>query len=262
MKALFQRTGLFIYQFNQVMDHAAAGGVLHLCPVIDSLYKNIQQMKIAVLGTGMVGDAIGSKLIELGHEVKMGSRTADNEKAQAFVAKHKEKASAGTFADAAAYGEIIFNCTAGAASVEALKMAGEANIDGKIIVDIANPLDFSKGMPPSLIPSLSNTYSLAEEIQKTFPSSKVVKTLNTMWCGLMVNPSMIGSGDHTNFICGNDADAKEKVVALLQEFGWKKENILDLGDVSSARGTESVLPIWLRIWGATQNGAFNFKVVS
>jgi predicted dinucleotide-binding enzyme len=219
-------------------------------------------MKIAVLGTGMVGDTIGSGLIELGHEVKMGSRTADNEKAKAFVDKNKGKASAGTFADAAAFGELIINCTAGAGSIEALKMAGEANLDGKIIIDIANPLDFSKGMPPSLIPELSNTNSLGEEIQKTFPSAKVVKTLNTMWCGLMVNPAMINGGDHTNFISGNDADAKQKVKALLNEFGWKNENILDLGDISSARGTEAVLPVWLRIWNATQNGAFNFKVIS
>lgn len=219
-------------------------------------------MKIAVLGTGMVGDTIGSKLIELGHEVKMGSRSANNEKALAFVAKHEGKASAGTFADAAAFGEIIFNCTAGAASVEALKLAGEDAIEGKIIVDLANPLDFSKGMPPSLIPSLSNTFSLAEEIQKTFPAAKVVKTLNTMWCGLMVNPAMINGGNHTNFVSGNDAAAKQRVKSLLNEFGWKNENLLDLGDISSARGTEAVLPIWLRIWGATQNGAFNFKVVS
>jgi 8-hydroxy-5-deazaflavin:NADPH oxidoreductase len=219
-------------------------------------------MKIAVLGTGMVGDTIGSRLIELGHEVKMGSRTPDNEKAKAFVAKNEGKASSGTFADATAFGEIIFNCTAGAGSIEALKMAGEANLNGKIIVDIANPLDFSKGAPPSLIPSLSNTNSLAEEIQKTFPSAKVVKTLNTMWCGLMVNPAMINGGDHTNFISGNDAEAKQKVKALLNEFGWKNENLLDLGDISTARGSEAVLPIWLRIWNATQNGAFNFKVVS
>ena len=219
-------------------------------------------MKIAVLGTGMVGDTIGSRLIELGHEVKMGSRTAGNEKAKSFVDKHKERASAGSFADAAAFGDIIINCTAGAGSIEALNMAGKANLNGKIIVDIANPLDFSNGMPPSLIPALSNTHSLGEEIQKNFPAAKVVKTLNTMWCGLMVNPAMINGGEHTNFICGNDVEAKQKVKGLLNEFGWKNENILDLGDISSARGTESVLPVWLRIWNATQNGAFNFKLVS
>jgi hypothetical protein len=218
-------------------------------------------MKIAVLGTGTVGNTIGSKLIELGHEVKMGSRTADNEKAKAFVAQHNGKASAGTFADAAAFGEMIFNCTSGGASIEALKMAGEENVNGKIIVDVANPLDFSKGMPPALIPALSNTNSLGEEIQKTFPSAKVVKTFNTMWCGLMVNPSIVNGGDHTNFICGNDAGAKQKVKSLLYEMGWKDENLLDLGDISSARGTESVLPVWLRIWGTANSGAFNFKVV-
>ncbi|HJW15779.1 MAG TPA: NAD(P)-binding domain-containing protein [Flavisolibacter sp.] len=219
-------------------------------------------MKIAVLGTGMVGDTIGSKLVELGHEVKMGSRTANNEKALAFVSKNGSKASAGTYADAAAFGEILFNCTAGGGSIEALHMAGLSNLEGKILVDIANPLDFSNGAPPSLIPSLSNTNSLGEEIQKTFPSLKVVKTLNTMWCGLMVNPGMLNNGDHTNFISGNDAEAKQKIKSILNTFGWKNENLLDLGDISAARGTESVLPVWLRIWSATQNGAFNFKVVS
>lgn len=144
----------------------------------------------------------------------------------------------------------------------ALKLADFKNLSGKILIDIANPLDFSKGMPPSLLPELSNTNSLGEEIQKTFPETKVVKTLNTMWCGLMVNPNMIGGGDHTAFISGNDADAKSKVILLMNEFGWKNNNILDLGDISSARGPESVLPVWLRIWGAIQNGVFNFKIVS
>jgi len=218
-------------------------------------------MKISVLGTGMVGDTIGSRLIELGHEVMMGSRSSANEKALAFVAKHKHGARAGTFADAAAFGELIFNCTKGDSTIDALKLAGPA-INGKILIDVANPLDFSNGIPPSLIPSLSNTNSLGEEIQKEFPAIKVVKTLNTMWCGLMVNPLMIGEGNHTNFICGNDAEANAQVKSLLNQFGWKNENLLDLGDISNARGTEAVLPIWLRVWSATKNGAFNFKVVS
>lgn len=218
-------------------------------------------MKIAVFGTGVVGDTIGSRLIELGYTVMMGSRTSTNEKALAFVAKHKNGASAGTYAEAAAFGEIIFNCTKGEASIDALRAAGFA-LDGKIIVDVANPLDFSKGMPPSLIPSLSNTNSLGEEIQKTFPKAHMVKTLNTMWCGLMVNPNLIGGGDHINYICGNDTGAKSKVKDLLKAFGWQEKNILDLGDITNARGTEAVLPIWLRVWAATQNGAFNFKLVS
>lgn len=217
-------------------------------------------MKIAVLGTGMVGDTIGSKLIELGHTVIMGSRTANNEKAQAFVAKHNGIARAGTFADAAAFGEIIFNCTAGVGSIEALEMAGEKNLNGKIIVDISNPLDFSKGLPPSL--AIVNTNSLGEEIQKAFPQAKVVKALNTMWCGLMVNPAMLNGGDHSTFISGNDDDAKEKVKEILKSFGWLDENIFDLGDITKARGTEMYLPLWLSVYGSTNNGAFNVKIVS
>ena len=212
------------------------------------------------MGTGNVGDSIGSKLIEVGHTVMMGSRTADNEKARAFVAKHGGKASAGIFAEAASYGEIIFNCTAGVGSIEALKMAGEENLSEKILVDIANPLDFSKGMPPSL--AICNTSSLGEEIQKAFPQTKVVKALNTMWCGLMVNPAMINGGDHNTFVSGNDTDAKEKVKGILKSFGWSEKNIIDLGDISKARGTEMYLPLWLSIYGATNNGAFNIKIVS
>lgn len=217
-------------------------------------------MKIAVLGTGSVGDTIGSKLVELGHSVMMGSRTADNEKAKAFTGKHNGKASAGTFADAASFGELIFNCTAGGGSIDALKLAGDTNLKGKVIIDLANSLDFSKGMPPTL--SVVNTTSLAEEIQKAFPDAKVVKALNTMWCGLMVNPGMINGGDHSTFICGNDEGAKTQVKDLLKTFGWQEKNILDLGDLTAARGTEMYLPLWLRIYGATKNGAFNIKIVS
>jgi len=217
-------------------------------------------MKIAVLGTGNVGATIGSKLVELGHTVMMGSRTANNEKGKAFVEKHNEKASLGTFADAASFGEIIINCTAGVGSLDALKLAGEAHLKGKIILDLANSLDFSKGMPPTL--SIVNTTSLGEEIQNAFPDSKVVKALNTMWCGLMVNPGMINGGDHNTFISGNDAEAKEKVKEILISFGWADKNILDLGDISKARGTEMYLPLWLSIYGATNNGAFNIKIVS
>lgn len=230
-------------------------------------------MKIAVIGTGSVGQTFASKLVSLGHEVMMGTRDVAAKLAATekdmygnppFSEWHaaNEQVQLSTFAEAAAFGDIILNVTQGGNSINALKLAGEKNLEGKVIVDIANPLDFSKGMPPVLLPELSNTNSLGEEIQKTFPGSKVVKTLNTMWAGLMVNPNMIGGGDHTAFICGNDADAKARVKSLMNEFGWKAENIFDLGDITSARGTEAILPIWLRIWSATQNGAFNFKVVS
>jgi predicted dinucleotide-binding enzyme len=217
-------------------------------------------MKIAVLGTGMVGDTIGSKLIELGHTVKMGSRTAINEKAVAFVAKHPSgKAEAGTFADAVAYGELIFNCTLGVETINILKTANK-DLDGKVLIDVSNSLDFSKGMPPQL--SVCNSNSLGEEIQKTFPKLKVVKSLNTMWCGIMVNPMLIGGGDHHVFMSGNDAEAKNQVSEILKSFGWLEKNIMDLGDISTARGTEMMMAIWLRIYGATKNGAFNFKIIS
>jgi 8-hydroxy-5-deazaflavin:NADPH oxidoreductase len=218
-------------------------------------------MKIAVLGTGMVGEAIGSKLIETGHTVMMGSRTSNNEKAAAFVAKNGGgKASAGTFAGAAAFGEIIFNCTKGIESLNILKSAGEKNLTGKILIDVSNPLDFSKGMPPSL--AICNTDSMAEEIQRAFPGVKVVKSLNTMWCGLMVNPAMLNGGDHNVFISGNDADAKKQVAGILESFGWTEKNIIDLGDITTARGTEMVLPLWLSIMGTKNSGAFNFKIIS
>lgn len=216
-------------------------------------------LKVGVFGTGAVGNAIGTKLAELGHPVMMGSRTANNPKALAFVAKNHQKALAGTFADAAEYGELIFNCTAGMGSIDALKMAGENRLNGKIIIDIANPLDFSKGMPPTL--SISNTSSLGEEIQQTFPKTMVVKTLNTMWCAIMVNPAMVGGGDHHVFMSGNDSSSKALVKEILKSFGWNENNIVDLGGITTARGTEMYLPLWLSIFGSEKNGAFNIKIV-
>jgi predicted dinucleotide-binding enzyme len=215
-------------------------------------------MKIAVLGTGSVGQTIASKLVELGHDVMLGSRTANNEKALEW-AKKSGKASAGTFEQAAASSDIVFNCTLGAATLEVLHMAKESNLSGKILVDISNPLDFSKGMPPTLF--VSNNDSLGERIQKAFPKTKVVKTLNTMWGGLMVNPRMIPE-THVNFVSGNDAAAKSTVKGLLKTFGWRDEELVDLGDIAAARGTEGWLLLWLRIYGTKQDGAFNLKLVS
>lgn len=215
-------------------------------------------MKIAVFGTGMVGDSIASKLVDVGHEVTMGSRTANNEKAVQWAKKKGAKAKAGTFAEAAASAEIIFNATLGAATLDVLKLAGEGNLANKILIDVANPLDFSKGMPPSLF--VSNTDSLGEQVQRAYPKTKVVKTLNTMNAFLMVNPSLV-PGDHTVFVSGNDNEAKAKVARLLTEsFGWKTNNIIDLGDITTARGTEQLLPVWIRLWGKLQNPNFNFHI--
>jgi len=214
-------------------------------------------MKIAVLGTGVVGKTISSKLIELGHEVKMGSRTNPNEKATEWVASVGAKASQGTFAEAAAFGEIIFNCTKGDATLDVLKLAGEKNMNGKILIDISNPLDFSKGFPPTL--SICNTDSLGEIIQRTYPEVKVVKTLNTMTCALMVNASLV-PGDHTVFVSGNDADAKAEVKKMLASFGWKEKNTIDVGDITTSRGTEQVLPLWVRLYGSFGTANFNFHI--
>jgi hypothetical protein len=205
----------------------------------------------------MVGNAIGTKLIQLGHEVKMGSRTPSNEKAAEWVKANGPKASQGTFADAAAFGEIVFNCTAGAASIEALKQAGERNLQSKILIDISNPLDFSQGMPPTL--TICNTDSVGEQIQRAFPNVKVVKTLNTVNCNVMVNPILV-PGDHDVFMSGNDTAAKYKVREVLtQWFGWK--SVIDLGDISTARGTEMYLPLWVRLYALFQKPNFNIKVV-
>jgi 8-hydroxy-5-deazaflavin:NADPH oxidoreductase len=215
-------------------------------------------MKIAVLGTGMVGNAIATKLVQLGHEVKMGAREARNEKAVAWARAHEARAGEGSFADAAAFGELLFNCTLGSASLEVLKRAGAQNLEGKILIDVSNPLDFTNGMPPSLL--VSNTDSLGEQLQRAFPKLRVVKTLNTMNCHLMVDASRINGGDHDLFMCGNDAAAKAQVLQIVREwFGWK--NVYDLGDITNARATESLLPLWVRLYGHFKSPDFNFKIV-
>jgi len=215
-------------------------------------------MKIAVLGTGMVGETIASKLVQVGHEVMMGSRTASNEKAAAWVKKAGKGASQGTFADAARHGEMAFNCTAGVGSLDALKAAGADNLKGKVLLDLANPLDFSKGMPPRIL--VNSDDSLGEQIQRAFPDTQVVKTLNTVNCLLMVDASRVANGDHTMFMAGNDVHAKSRVAEILRGwFGWK--HLLDLGDISAARGMEWYLGLWVRSWGALQTGDFNVKIV-
>jgi len=215
-------------------------------------------MKCGVLGTGMVGIAIATKLEQLGHDVMIGSRAADGESAKAAVAASGAKAGAGDYQAAAGFAEMLFNCTAGAGSLAALESAGEANLEGKILVDIANPLDMSAGMPPTL--SVCNADSLGEQIQKGFPKTKVVKTLNTLNCDLMVDPSKV-PGDHVLFMSGNDVAAKASVVELLGTFGWPSARVIDLGDISTARGTEMFVSLWLRLFMANNfQGDFNIEI--
>lgn len=215
-------------------------------------------MRIGVLGTGTVGQAIAGRLVELGHEVRMGSRRAGNEKAVAWAARAGDAAGEGTFADAARFGEVIVNATNGAASIDALTAAGADNLAGKILIDVSNHLDFSRGMPPTVGLGLDD--SLGERIQAAFPDAKVVKSLNTMNADVMVRPSTV-PGSHTVFVCGNDAEAKEHTGHILRAFGWPPSDIMDLGDLTAARGCELYVALWVRLWGATGTGHLNVKVV-
>lgn len=226
-------------------------------------------MKIGVFGTGVVGQVIAAKLDSLGHDVMLGTRDVKQSMAREgkdgfgrpplkeWMAAHP-KVRLGTFADAAAHGAMLVNATSGGGAMEALKAAGEADLNGKTMLDIANPLDFSKGFPPSL--SVCNTDSLGEQLQRAFPQLKVVKGLNTLTSFLMVAPRML-PGEHHLFLCGNDAGAKAEVRKLLASFGWTENEMIDLGDITNARGTEQLLPIWVRLYGALQTPLFNFRIV-
>lgn len=213
-------------------------------------------MKIGILGTGTVGQTIANALIQQGHHVMLGARSAENEKLQEWKHHVGPLGSIGSFEDVAGNSALIFNCTKGSASLDALKMAGLEHFDNKIVVDVANPLDFSAGFPPTL--SINNTSSLAEEIQNLLPNAKVVKTLNTTNCSIMVNPKSL-TGVHDMFICGNDATAKDHIIDILKSFGW--ESIIDLGDISNARGMEMLLPLWIRLYSNFKHANFNFHVV-
>jgi 8-hydroxy-5-deazaflavin:NADPH oxidoreductase len=172
-------------------------------------------MRIGILGTGTVGQTLGGKLVQLGHDVMIGSRSADNPRAAEWAAT--AGARHGAFDDAAAFAELVFNATAGTASLAALDQAGAANLAGKVLVDVANPLDVSAGFPPSL--AVTSTDSLAEQIQRAHPDARVVKTLNTMNARVMVEPGIV-PGSHDVFLSGDDEGAKADVRGLLLDFGW------------------------------------------
>jgi len=226
-------------------------------------------MKIAVFGTGVVGQIISEKLENLDHEVTIGTRNVeealsrsgkDNFGRPGFGEWHSNhpKVKVATYAVAAAGGDLIVNATNGTGTMPALEQAGSKNLAGKVMIDISNPLDFSKGFPPSLF--ICNTDSLGEQIQRAYPELKVVKSLNTMNAYIMVNPAVLPE-DHTVFMNGNDAGAKDEVRELLKSFGWREKNIIDMGDITTARGTEQLLPIWVRLYGSLKNPMFNFKIV-
>jgi 8-hydroxy-5-deazaflavin:NADPH oxidoreductase len=226
-------------------------------------------MKIGVFGTGVVGQTIAAKLAGLGHDVMIGTRDVQGTLAKTakdgfgrppFKDWQRENPAVklGTHAQAASHGELLVNATNGQGSLDALKAANIADLNGKVLMDIANPLDFSKGMPPSLF--VSNTDSLGETIQRAFPALNVVKTLNTMNAYLMVAPGLLPEPTNV-FLSGNDAAAKDQVKEVLRSFGWADADMIDLGDLTTARGTEQLLPIWVRLYGALQNPLFNFRIV-
>jgi predicted dinucleotide-binding enzyme len=227
-------------------------------------------MRVGVFGTGVVGQTLAAKITELGHEVMVGTRDVEAAMArtepgpaggQAFsewAAQHSD-VKVGTFAEAAAHGEVLFNATNGQGSIPALEMAGAGNLGGKVLVDVSNPLDFSGGMPPSLF--VANTDSLAEQIQRAFPDARVVNSLNTVNANLMVDPGQTAGGEHTVFVSGDDQSAKDEVTRILRDwFGWK--HVIDLGDITSARGPEMYIALWLRLWLGLGTSMATIKVVT
>jgi predicted dinucleotide-binding enzyme len=213
-------------------------------------------MKIGIIGSGNAGQTLGSALVGQGHEVKLGTRSP--QKLDEWLQQVNDtRASVGSFQDAAAHGDIVINATAGTGALDALHAAGGNNLHGKILIDIALPLDFSDG---ALSLFVANTDSLGEQIQRAFPDVKVVKTLNTVASALMVNPRSLADSQHDLFISGNDADARNEVIGYLKEwFGW--ESIIDLGDITSARSTEMLFALLVRVHMTLGHSNFNFKVV-
>lgn len=210
-------------------------------------------MKIGVLGTGSAGQTLAAKFVAMGHDVMMGARTADNEKVTAFAARTGGRA--GDFAAAATHGDLVVNCTRGDTSLAMLERL-RAELAGKTLLDVANPLDFSQGFPPHL--TVSNTDSLGEQIQRALPDTFVVKSLNTVNAAVMVEPSRV-PGRHTVFVSGNDAKAKGRINDLLRSLGW--QSIIDLGDITSARAAEQILPLWTRLYSVLGTGDFNIAVM-
>jgi len=215
-------------------------------------------MKYAVLGTGMVGHTLANKLIALRHEVRMGARSSNNEKAKAWAQDNGHHAGHGAFADVASWADRVICAVNGAQIREVAQAITNSAVAGKTVIDVTNPLDMSRGMPPTLVTDLSNTTSAGETLQSVLPDARVVKTLNTMNHEIMVDPARLPGG-HDVFLCGDHAEAKADVIDLLSEFGWQSP--IDLGPLSAARGMEGLMPFWLRVWSVQGHADFNYRIV-
>jgi len=213
-------------------------------------------MKIGILGTGDVGKALAKGFAGIGYEVMVGSRDANSEKAQAIVKEVGGNISAGSFADAAKFGDMAVVCTLWAGTENALKLAGHENLAGKVIIDTTNPLDFSQGMPPRL--GVGHTDSAGEQIQRQLVDAKVVKAFNIVGNPDMVNPDFPG-GPPDMFICGNDADAKKKVTEILNAFGWN--SVVDIGNIEGARLLEPLCILWVQYGVSTGGWRHAFKML-
>ena len=220
--------------------------------------KRNRHMKYAVLGTGMVGHTLATKLASLGHEVRMGARETGNEKAVTWAAANGDHAGQGTFAEVAAWADRVIFAVNGSRIVQVAEAATNAAVAGKTVVDVTNPIDMSGEMPPTLVPELSNTTSAAEALQLTLPDARVVKTLNTMNHEIMVDPTRVPD-QHDVFLSGDDDAAKADAKEMLAEFGWTDP--IDLGPLAAARGTEGMMPFWLRLWGTVGHANFNYRIV-
>ncbi len=212
-------------------------------------------MRIAVLGTGTVGRTLALALVGLGHDVSVGTRdvAATRNRSEGDVASLTLL----PYSQAAEGAQLVVNAVSGAASMAALEAAGAANLAGKTLIDVSNPLDFSHGFPPSLF--VKDTDSLGEQIQRAFPAAHVVKTLNTLTAEVMVDPSLL-AGSTALFLSGDHPQAKQQVRELLEGFGW--EQIIDLGGIATARGVEMMLPMWLNLMSALGSAKFNWAVVT
>jgi 8-hydroxy-5-deazaflavin:NADPH oxidoreductase len=216
-------------------------------------------MQIAILGSGDVARALGGALASAGHQVTLGTRDPEQTRTRPEWADGDPSAGSGHRLPLAAYadltGEVFVNATQGDASLAALQAVGPA-LSGKVVIDTSNALDFSQGMPPSLF--VVNTDSLAEQLQRALPEARLVKMFNTMNCNVMADPASLGQ-DSTIFLAGDDESARRTAAELARDLGWT--DVMDLGDLSAARGLEMYIPLWLRIWNAVGGQAFNIKVV-
>lgn len=219
-------------------------------------------MKIGILGSGDVGRKLGDGLIEIGHEVKIGTRDPNKEQIVQWLRNHgngeKQKASVGSFTEAASFEDMVIIATQWDGTINAIKMADSAtkNFAGKIVIDVTNPLDFSKGMPPKL--AVGHTDSAGETVQRLLPDAKVIKTFNIVGNPHMVHPDF-PCGPPTMFICGNDEEAKKMIMdSILTPFGWET---IDIGGIEGARLLEPLAMLWITYYFRTNNGNHAFKLL-